>query len=72
MTDTNCSELVIKRITSASEVGVKTRFIAEKSDITYFRIASVINTKSYRYKTTFTNDEAARINEVLDTIKAAI
>ena len=72
MTNTDCSDKVIARIRSASNVGIKLKVVAAESGITYFRIASTVNTKSYRCCTTFTNDEAARINEVLDTIKAAI
>ena len=64
------SDLVIDRVKKAVEAGVKIKTIAEKSGITYFRIASVVNTKSYRQSTKFTDDEANVINTELDAIKA--
>lgn len=66
------SDIVIARIKAAAKNGIKIRTIAEHSGITYFRIASVVNTKSYRQCTTFTDSEAADINRILDTIKAAL
>jgi len=62
------SNQVIERINSAVNAGIKIKFISEQSGITYFRIASVVNTKSYRTRTTFTDSEADKVNEVLDGI----
>ena len=72
MTNTDYSDKVITRIRSAASAGVKVKVIAIDSEVTYFRVSSVVNPKAYRSCTTFTNDEVARINAVLDAIKAAI
>lgn len=66
------NEKVIKRIQSAVKAGVKIQFIADFSAISYFRIASVVNPKSYRSSTTFTDAEAIDINRALDLIKDAL
>ena len=66
------SEEVSNRIKSSVNAGVKASKIAAKSGITYFRIASVVNTKSYRYSTTFTESECKSINKALNDIINAI
>lgn len=64
--------IVIERINSSVSAGVKIRAIADKSLISYFRIASVINVKAYRYKTSFNKDEISQIHKALDVIKGEI
>lgn len=66
------SDKVIERIKSAVSAGVKIAVIAEKSGITYFRMASVVNTKSYRQCTKFTGVEVVIINNELDKIQSAL
>jgi len=66
------NDQVINRIKSAVKAGVKMKTIAECSDVTYYRLASVVNTDSYRQATTFKCDEIKRINTALDSIKDAI
>jgi uncharacterized protein YqfB (UPF0267 family) len=66
------NEKVIKRINSAVSAGVKIKTIAENSEITFFRLASVVNTKSYRTRSRFTDLEVTRINETLDQIKNSL
>lgn len=69
---TNSNESVIERIKSAVSAGVKIQSISNHSSISHFRIASVVNPKSYRNSTTFTDAEAADINRAIDLIKAAL
>lgn len=64
--------ITIDRIKSAVSAGIKIKTIANESEITYFRIASVVNVESYRYKTSFTLPEIKRIHRTLDSIKASI
>ena len=66
------NDITVERINSAVSAGVKIKTISNESDITYFRIASVVNVSSYRYKTSFTMDEIRRIHQVLDSIKEAL
>ena len=66
------SDEVIKRIKSSVNAGVKARAISAKSGITYYRIASVINTESYRYSTTFTDSEVKTINKAINDIMNAM
>ena len=62
------SEKVIKRINLAVSAGVKIAVIAEQSGITYYRMASTVNTKAYRQSTTFDESEVNSINDALDSI----
>lgn len=66
------SDKVINRIKSAVKAGVKTKSIATKSGVSYFRVSSVVNTESYRQCTKFTDEEATSINTVLDGIQSAL
>lgn len=66
------NSIVIERINSAVAAGVKIKSIAAESGVSYFRIASVINVKAYRYKTSFNKDEILRIHKSLDFIKEAL
>lgn len=69
MTDIN--EKTIERIKSAVGAGMKIRTIAENTSITYYRMASVVNPKSYRQSTSFSDDECKQINNALDKIKSS-
>lgn len=70
---TNDSDSVIVRIRKAIKAGVKIKAISDSVEgMSYFRMASVINTKAYRQSTTFTVEEANTINGVLDAIKEAL
>ena len=66
------SDKVIERIKSAVSAGVKIAVVAEKSGITYYRMASTVNTEAYRQATTFTDSEVKTINAVLDSIKESL
>tara|TARA_R110000850_G_scaffold275050_1_gene413537 strand:- start:660 stop:893 length:234 start_codon:yes stop_codon:yes gene_type:complete len=66
------NEIIVERIKSAVSAGVKIKKISNSSSITYFRIASVVNVESYRYKTSFTMEEISRIHKALDFIKSAL
>lgn len=68
----NNSDQVIERIKSAVNAGLKIAVIAEKTGITYFRMASTVNTDAYRQCTKFTDSEVKTINTALDSIKEAI
>lgn len=61
-----------ERIKEAVKAGVKIRSIADKAELSYYRISSVVNPKSYKSETKFDRFEEARINEALDNIKNAI
>ena len=69
----NNSDKVIARIRKAVNVGVKIKAISDGvEDMSYFRVASVINPEAYRQCTKFTEREAREINQVLDGIKNAL
>lgn len=63
------SDKTIERIKLAVASGVKLRAISEASGITYYRIASVVNTDSYRYSSRFNKEECKAIGKALDAIK---
>jgi len=58
------------RIKQAANAGVKIKTIADKAEVSYFRIKSVVNPDKYRGETNFDRFEEARINEALDEIKS--
>ena len=66
------NQLLIERIKKAVSAGVKIKTLAERSGITFFRMASVVNAKSYRTCTTFTDEEVVRVNHAIDLIKKAL
>ncbi len=66
------NEEVINRIKSSVNAGVKARAISAKSEISYFRINSVINKDAYRYSTTFTDSEIKAINKAINEIMNAM
>jgi len=66
------NKIVIERIKSAVGAGVKIAVIAEKTGITYFRMASTVNSSAYRQCTKFTDSEVKIIHKALDSIKEAI
>lgn len=71
--NSNGSDLVIERIKSAVDAGLKIKVISDGvEDLSYFRVASVINPESYRKQTRFTDREVREINRVLDNIKNAL
>ena len=61
----------INRIKEAVKAGVKIKSIAEKSEVSYFRIASVVNPKKYKGESKFDRFEEERISKALDAISAA-
>lgn len=63
----------INRIKEAVKAGVKIKSIADKSEVSYSKIASAVNPAKYKYKgdPKFDRFELARINEALDAISAA-
>lgn len=65
-------EDAINRIRSAVQNGIKATKIAALSNITYFRISSVISPDSYRGSTKFTDHEIKEINKALNKIKNSI
>lgn len=60
------------RIKEAVKAGVKIKSIADKAEVSYYRISSVVNPTAYKSETNFDRFEDARINEALDDIKNSI
>lgn len=58
------------RIRKAVKAGVKAKSIADKAEVSYYRISSVINPNSYKSETKFDRFEEDRISKALDEIKA--
>ena len=63
---------IASRIRSAVNAGVKANKIAALSDVSYFRISSVVNPDSYRGGAKFTDSEISRINTALNKIRNSI
>ena len=61
-----------ERINNAVNNGVTVKSIANKSEVSYFRLKSVINPSSYKGASSFDRFEEARINEALDELKNSI
>lgn len=61
-----------ERIKEAVKAGVKIKSIADKAEVSYYRISSVVNPKSYKSETNFDRFEEERINKALDEIKNSI
>lgn len=66
------NKATIDRIKNAVSAGIKIKTIADSSGITYFRIASVVNTSAYRYSTSFSLAEMKRIHKAFDAIRDAL
>lgn len=60
------------RIREAAKVGIKLKTIADKAEVSYYRIASVVNPDKYRSESTFDRFETERINKAIDEIKNAL
>ena len=56
------------RIRKAVNGGIKMKTIADKADVSYYRISSVINPEKYKGESQFDKYEAKRINDALDLI----
>lgn len=63
---------VNERIREAAKVGIKLKTIADKAEVSYYRIASVVNPDKYRSESTFDRFETERINKAIDEIKNAL
>lgn len=59
-----------ERIKKAVKAGVKAKSIANKAEVSYYRISSVVNPSSYKSETKFDRFEEDRISKALDEIKA--
>lgn len=62
---------VNSRIKKAVKGGIKAKTIADKSDVSYYRISSVVNPETYKGESKFDKYETKRINDALDKIAAA-
>jgi len=58
-----------ERIKKAALLGVKMKRVASMSEVSYYRISSVVNPEKYSSNPKFDRFEEVRINEALDTIK---
>ena len=63
---------VNERIRKAVHSGIKRKTIADKSDVSYYRISSVINPAKYKGESSFDKYETKRINKALDLIAKAL
>lgn len=59
------------RIKDAVKSGVKIKSIADKAEVSYFRLKSVINPEACKGESSFDRFEEARINKALDKIKSS-
>lgn len=66
------SNKIIARIQHAVNAGITIRSLCNKSGVSFFRMASVVNVDSYRYMTTFTDTECEKLNKILDNIKKSL
>tara|TARA_R110000851_G_scaffold60415_3_gene139459 strand:- start:5535 stop:5738 length:204 start_codon:yes stop_codon:yes gene_type:complete len=60
------------RIRKAVNGGIKMKTIADKADVSYYRVSSVINPEKYKGESSFDKYETKRINDALDLIAAAL
>lgn len=60
------------RIRKAVNGGIKMKTIADKADVSYYRVSSVINPEKYKGESSFDKYETKRINEALDKIAKAL
>ena len=60
------------RIRKAVNGGIKMKTIADKADVSYYRISSVINPEKYKGESQFDKYETKRINDSLDSIAKAL
>lgn len=58
-----------ERIKEAVKAGVKIKSIADKAEVSYYRVSSVVNPTVYKSETKFDRFEEERINKALDDIK---
>ena len=72
MSEQTNSDKVIARLKVAVKNGFKASKMSELAGISGFRLSSVINPNSYRGPAVFSDEEALRINAVLDEIKEAL
>ena len=60
------------RIKEAVKAGVKIKSIADKAEVSYYRLSSVVKPSVYKSETKFDRFEEDRINKALDDIKNSI
>lgn len=60
------------RIRKAVKGGIKPKTIADKSDVSYYRIASVVNPGAYKGESKFDKYETKRIEDALTSIKKSL
>lgn len=63
---------VNERIRIVVESGIKMKTIADKADVSYYRVSSVVNPDRYKGESKFDKYEAQRINDAIDEILASI
>jgi hypothetical protein len=61
-----------ERIRKAVKGGIKMKTIAVKSDVSYYRISSVINPEKYKGESSFDKYETKRIIDALESIAKAL
>ena len=62
----------INRIKEAVKAGVKIKAIADKSEVSYYRIASIVSPPKYKGESKLDRFEEERINQAIDSIKSAL
>lgn len=60
------------KIKKAVKGGIKPKTISDKSDVSYYRIASVINPEAYKGESKFDKHETKRIEDALTSIKKSL
>lgn len=62
---------VNERIRKAVKGGIKAKTIADKADVSYYRISSAVNPEAYKGESSFDKYESERITKALDSIASA-
>lgn len=63
---------VNERIRIVVQSGIKMKTIADKADVSYYRLSSVVNPEKYKGESKFDKYETKRINDAIDDILDAI
>ncbi len=60
------------KIRKAVSGGIKPKTIADKAEVSYYRVASVVNPESYKGESKFDKYETKRIEDALASIKESL
>ncbi|AUG84977.1 hypothetical protein MAELSTROM_58 [Pseudoalteromonas phage Maelstrom] len=63
---------VNERIRIVVQSGIKMKTIADKADVSYYRLSSVVNPEKYKGESKFDKYESKRINDAIDSILDSI